>query len=105
MNSKDKQNCRFIHLDIKEFYPSITQGNLNKDLSFASEYATDTICIIKHYRKLLLVHLDQSWKKKDSKSCFDVTVGSFDAAELCELIGIYIQSILAKKASKNDMDL
>ena len=34
------------------------------------------------------------WKKKDTDSSFDVTMGSFDGAELCELIGIYIQSLL-----------
>ena len=61
--------------------------------------------IIKHSRKLLLFHLDQSWKKKDSNNCFDVTMGSFDGAEICELIGIYIQSILAKIISRNDMGL
>ena len=32
-------------------------------------------------------------------------MGSFDGAEICELIGIYIQSILAKIISKNDMGL
>ena len=30
---------------------------------------------------------------------------SFEGAELCELIGIYIQSILAKITSKRDMSL
>ena len=44
-------------------------------------------------------------KKKDSNNCFDVTMGSFDGAEICELIGIYIQSILAKIISRNDMGL
>ena len=32
-------------------------------------------------------------------------MGSFDGAEICELIGIYIQSILAKITSKSDMGL
>ena len=44
-------------------------------------------------------------EKKDSNSCFDVTMGSFEGAKICELIGIYIQSILAKITSKNDMGL
>ena len=33
-------------------------------------------------------------EEKDTYSSFDVTMGSFDGAELCELIGIYIQSLL-----------
>ena len=105
---QDKQNSRFIQLDIKEFYPSITEKALNKAISFASEHTTitvETIRIIKHSRKSLLDHLDQSWKKKESNSCFDVTMGCFDGAEICELVGIYIQSILAKIISKNDMGL
>ena len=32
-------------------------------------------------------------------------MGSFDRAEFCELIGIYIQSILAKLTSKNGMGI
>ena len=108
VNLKDKQNSKFIQLDIKEFYPSITERTLDKAISFASEHTTitaESIRIIKHSRKSLLFHLDQSWKKKDSNSCFDVTMGSFDGAEICELIGIYMQSILAKIISKSDMGL
>ena len=44
--------------------------------------------------KSLLFFNDEAWKKKDTDSSFDVTMGSFDGAELCELIGIYIQSLL-----------
>ena len=36
----------------------------------------------------------EAWKKKDTDSSFDVTMGSFDGGELWELIGIYIQSLL-----------
>ena len=32
-------------------------------------------------------------------------MGSFDRAEICELIGVYMQSILAKIISKNDIGL
>ena len=33
-----------------------------------------------------------AWKKKDIKSSFDVTMGSYDGAEICELIGCHILS-------------
>ena len=33
-------------------------------------------------------------EKRYGHISFDVTMGSFDGAELCELIGIYIQSLL-----------
>ena len=32
-------------------------------------------------------------------------MGSFDRAEICELIGVYMQSILAKIISKNNIGL
>ena len=41
----------------------------------------------------MLIFNDKAWKKKDTDSSFDVTMDSLDGAELCELIGIYIQSI------------
>ena len=35
---KDKHLMKFVLFDIKDFYPSITQGLLNKALNFAGEY-------------------------------------------------------------------
>ena len=67
LNLKDKQNSRFIQLDIKDFYPSVTERTLDKAISFAPEHTTitaETIRIVEHSRKSLLIHLDQSWKKK-----------------------------------------
>ena len=36
---------------------------------------------------------------------FDVTMGSFDGAEVCELIGLYILNILSDKYGKNNVGL
>ena len=36
---------------------------------------------------------------------FDVTMGSFDGAEVCELVGIYVLNILASKYNKKQMGL
>ena len=43
--------------------------------------------------------------KKYTESCFDVTMGSFDGAEVCELVGIFILCFLAKLINKNDCGL
>ena len=51
--------------------------------------------IIKHCRKSLLYHEDEAWKKKESESCFNVTMGSNNGAKICELTGIYILSQLS----------
>ena len=52
------------------------------------EIAEKVLRIIKHYRKSLLYLEDEAWKKKESESCFDITMGSNDGAEICELTGI-----------------
>ena len=96
-NITDKKHCKFKQLDINEFYPSITEETLNKALDFAGNYtkiSKEEIRLIYHCRKSLLFFNDEGLKKKDTDSSFDVTMDSFDGAELCELIGIYIQSLL-----------
>ena len=48
---------------------------------------------------------NEAWKKKDTDTTFDVTMGSYDGAELCELIGIYIQSLITNILSKDNTGL
>ena len=55
--------------------------------------------------KSLLFSNNEAWKKKQTESCFDVTMGSFDGAEVCELVGIYILCFLAKLIDKKDCGL
>ena len=55
-----KSKSKFIQLDIKEYYPSITEETLDKAISFASNHTTvslEDIRIIKQSRKSLLFHL------------------------------------------------
>ena len=55
-----------------------------------------------HARRSLLFNQDQAWVKKDD-SGFDVTMGSYDGAEVCELIGAFIldqlEPILGRKSA------
>ena len=44
-------------------------------------------------------------KEKDSDSCFNVTMGSYDGGELWEIISIYLLSQLCTIISKNDCGL
>ena len=87
----------FISFDVVDFYPSITDDLLNKALSFASDF--DEISdqekhIIVQAKNSLLFSETQAWCKKNSSSNFDVTMGSFDGAETCELVGSYLLSQL-----------
>ena len=107
-NIEDKKSYSFIKLDITEFYPSITEIILEKALLFAKQHhhiSNDNTRLIKHCRKSLLFNNNETWKKKQKESCFDVTMGSFDGSEVGELVGIYILWFLAKLINKKDCGL
>ena len=104
-NIEDKKNCTFIKLDIREFYTSVTETIFDKALLFVKQHhdiSNDNTRLIRHCRKSLIFSNNEAWKKKRTKSCFDVTIGSFDGAEVCKLVGIYILCFLAKLINKKD---
>ena len=49
--------------------------------------------------------MNEAWKNKSTDSCFDVTMGSYDGAEICELVGIFILKSLEDKIDKQDIGL
>ena len=86
----------FIQFDICEFYPSISEDLLNNALVFAetkTNISEDDKNTFLHCRKSYLCHNSSVWVKK-STSNFDVTMGSYDGAEVCDLVGLYILSQL-----------
>ena len=58
------------------------------------------IRIIKQCMRSLLFDENKAWKKKDTDTTFDVTMGSNDGEELCKPIGTYIQSFSTNILSK-----
>ena len=60
--------------------------------------------IIHHARKSLLYNNDEPWLKKES-GLFDVTMGAYDGAEICELVGIFLQSRLINFIDKHNIGL
>ena len=102
-NIENKKDCSFIQFDINQFHPSITEEILEKAISFAKslmDIDDHKIRTIKHCRKSLLFHNNVAWKKKTTTSCFDVTIGSYDGAEVCELVGTFILSKLEISLAK-----
>lgn len=96
----NKQKHAFITFDVCDFYPSISEELLIKALNYASQFTTVTQEdreIIIHAKRSLLYHQNSPWTKRDSDSMFDVTMGSYDGAETCELIGAYMLSLIAPK--------
>ena len=93
---KNKQHFSFICFDIKEFFPSISQDLLNKALDVASNHdniTTDVRNIIIRAKNSILIHKHIPWQKKGNTT-FDVTMGSYDGAETCELVGSFLLSQL-----------
>ena len=93
--------------DIKDFYPSIREKLLIDSLNFAEKYTNITKKdknIINHARKSLLFSGDDTWMKRQS-GLFDVTMGAFDGAEVCELVGSFLLNEISKTYAKNDIGL
>ena len=105
---KIKNNRTFIQFYTKELYPSITEEILEEALSFGkSLIAIDDHKrrTIKHCRKSILFHSNVAWKKKTATSCLDVTMGSYDGAEVCKQVGTFILSKLGNIINKKNTGL
>jgi hypothetical protein len=99
-NLEDKDTLSFICFNVCEFYPSINEKLLNNALDFASKHrriSRNVRVIIIHAKRSLLFSDNRPWEKKSSNDLFDVTMGSFDGAETCELVRCYLLSLLTKK--------
>ena len=95
----DKRKRTFIQFDIESFYPSIKLETLIKALTWAQTIVNISPMereIIMHARRSLLFHVGATWIKKDG-SDFDVTMGSYDVAEVCELVGLYMLHLLSQR--------
>ena len=102
---KEKQTAQFICFDIVDFYPSITEKLLAEAIEFAANYTNippEEISIITHAKQNLLYSGETPWVKKSG--LFDVTMGSYDGAETCELIVVYMLTHL-KPICGNDIGL
>ena len=87
---ENKHSTLFICFDVVDFYPSITEKLLSDAIDFAAKYVnippTDRE-IIMHVKQTLLFSEDVPWVKRDATGgLFDVTMGSYDGAESCELL-------------------
>ena len=58
-----------------------------------------------HSRKSLLFGSNNISIKKDDDPSFDLTMESYNGAEICELVGLYILHVLGEKYWKDKMGL
>ena len=89
-----KKAHKFTQFDIVDFYPSITEQLLSKALDFAKKYTSINKLeteIIMHSRRTLLFSEGKTWVKKDNPNdAFDVSMGSYDSADVCDVVGLYL---------------
>ena len=104
---KNKKNCRFISFDIKDFYPTITKKLLSKCLNFAEtkvQITEDDKKIVYHSRKSLLFDKGNTWMKEGG-DIFDVAMGAYDGAEVCELVGTFLLEKISEICNKSNIGL
>ena len=97
---------RYQRKEIK--YPSIKEDPLDATFQWARtmiDISDDEINIIKHARKSLLFSDDKLWTKSSSESLFDVAMGSYNGAEICEMVGLYILNKISAIFGKNRVGL
>ena len=96
-----------MQFDIKYLYPSIKKTLLHDVIQFAKEHVSITrkdVEIIFHERKIILNNDREPWVKKESGS-FDLTMGAYDGADVCELIDIYMLYLIGKKYDSKNIGL
>ena len=98
-NLKLNNNYRLIKFDIVKFYPSITKKTLIKALEFAEDFLPitdkDTNLIIQSC-KSVLTHNNKTWEKINSENQFNISMGSFNGAEICDLVGLFLLNEINK---------
>ena len=105
---KKKANTNLLCSILKTFfYPSIKETLLIKAIDLAAKLvniANKDKVIIKHARKSLLYGNSEPGMKKDS-GLFDVMIGAYDGAEVCELVEKFLLHKLSLKYNKNNIGL
>ena len=91
-NLENKNRKTFLKFDIVSFYPSISEKLMSSAISWAksiTNISDSEVSVIMHCRKMFLFYDGECWVKKSNPD-FDVSMGSLDSAEVCELVGLYI---------------
>ena len=94
---ENKKEHAFIQFDVVDFYPSISEQLLDSALEFAATHISITEQdrkIIKAAKHILLYSQGAPWVKKGDNGMFDNTMGCWDGAETCELVGLFMLQLL-----------
>ena len=86
-----KNTYIYIYIfDIIDFYPSISDELLNKSIEWARKHTSiddqEYETLMHSRRTLLHDNKGNMWNKKEIKKQFDVSMGAFDGADVCEVL-------------------
>ena len=90
----------FIHLFLKNFFQ-----NAIKFAKLFTKIGKQISEAILKARKSILFNENEPWIKKAQTKNFDVTMGSYDGAEVCELVGLFLLNELNELFGKDDVGL
>ena len=94
LNNKEK--LHFIQFDVVDYYASITPTLVKNSIAFAARYvnisASEKATIFQACNSFLFSE-GQEWIKKQGAT-FDITMGGFHGAEVCDLVGLFLLSQL-----------
>ena len=93
---ENKKNRKFLQFDVVNLYPSISAELMEAAIEWARNFthiSDSEKKIIMESKKSLIFINGTPWVKKGGSE-FDVAQGSYDGAEACELVGLYILSKL-----------
>ena len=106
-NIDNKARKKLLLMDVVEFYPSITEDLLKNAIKFGrihTHISYEVERIIMNARKSVLFHDGKTWIK-NSGDLFDVTMGSYDGAEICELVGLFLLDQVKQQIPALDIGL
>ena len=98
-NLTPKENRRF--LTFGKIFP---KDLLSRAISYARTIINiedKLIDVINLARKSVLFSKEGTWVKRGENPSFDVTMGSFDGVEICEIVGIYLLGNLSPLRKEN----
>ena len=108
-NLTNKKSLTFLIFDIVDFYPSISQELLSKSLKWAKTFTSISDIeyrTIMHARRTLLYdNKNVPWIKREGIKQFDVSMGAYDGAEICELVGLYALNQINDKVKTTSIGL
>ena len=102
-NINNKKKSSLLKFDVENFYPSISVKRLIDAINFAKSSANITerdLSIIMQSRITLLFQNSEPWVKKFGNENFDVPMGCYNGAEICELVDSFILNKLTTSIVK-----